>query len=74
MSFPLSLPGPPRGTPYQLRSVVEHRGEAGGGHYVAFVRAHGDRWYICDDASARPEAVGVQTVLASEAYLLFYEA
>ncbi len=72
MTFPLALPFPVPGPRYRLRAVVVHLGDAGVGHYVAFVRCHDEEWYYCDDFRP-PEAVSVDRVLSSEAYLLFYE-
>ena len=58
--------------PYHLRGVVVHHGQAGGGHYTAFVRAPDNFWYFCDDWQA-PRLVSIHQVLEAEAYLLFYE-
>ena len=59
---------------YDLRGIVNHEGQAGGGHYTAHVRAHDNKWYFCDDrAGAVPRNVPVATALASQAYLLVYE-
>ena len=60
------------GPSYRLRSVCDHRGVAGGGHYVSYVRGHGGVWYFCDD-SQRPTRIDVSRVLNSEGYMLFYE-
>ena len=60
------------GVSYRLRSVVDHGGKAGGGHYVSFVRGHGGMWYRCDD-EASPTRCDVERVLASQGYMLFYE-
>lgn len=69
---------------YRLVGVVEHSGTMGGGHYVAYVRGGGGQrnkeadeknenwtWYHASDAYVRE--VSLQEVLASEAYILFYE-
>jgi len=58
--------------PYLLRSLVVHSGEAGGGHYTAYVRGQDNVWYFCDDWYA-PRQVAVAEVLGAQAYLLFYE-
>ena len=42
------------GIAYDLRSVIVHSGQAGGGHYTCFVRAEDTFWYYCDDA-AKPK-------------------
>lgn len=71
---------------YQLVSVVEHFGRAGGGHYTAYrcVRMessdvsgdyynqqHSMRWFCISDSEV--QAVSVEDVLSAEASLLFYE-
>jgi ubiquitin C-terminal hydrolase len=58
--------------PYHLRGVVVHEGEAGEGHYTAFVRAPDNFWYDCQDG-APPRLARIDEVLGAEAYLLFYE-
>ena len=60
------------GASYRLRSVVEHGGKAGGGHYVSFVRGNGGMWYLCDDGVS-PARCSLEAVLASQGYILFYE-
>ena len=35
--------------PYLLRSLVVHSGEAGGGHYTAYVRGQDNVWYFYTD-------------------------
>ena len=57
---------------YRLRSVCNHAGMAGGGHYTSFVRGHGGGWYFCDDGVS-PSQTEVARVLGSEGYMLFYE-
>lgn len=72
---------------YQLVSVVEHFGRAGGGHYTVYrcVRSrsessdvsgdcfnqHSMRWFCVSDSQVY--AVSVEDVLSAEASLLFYE-
>ena len=58
---------------YRLRGVVVHQGDAGGGHYVSYVRTGGDAWYHCDDWRS-PKPVRIDEVLGSMAYMLLYEA
>jgi len=57
---------------YKLRGVVEHHGQAGGGHYTSYVRGDADVWYFCDD-EVSPQLVAVETVLRAQAYVLVYE-
>ena len=60
-------------TPYQLRALIEHRGETlRSGHYVAYVRTDAGDWYLCND-SASPELVVENNVLQRRAYMLIYE-
>ena len=60
--------------PYHLRGVVVHSGEAGGGHYIAYVRASNNLWYCCDCGSPQPpHVVSTAEVLEAQAYLLMYE-
>jgi len=65
--FPLT-----RETSYNLRSVLVHRGAAGGGHYIAYVRAQNNHWYLCNDAAA-PCSCSTDVALGAQAYMLFYE-
>ena len=59
--------------PYKLRAVVEHRGlTLNCGHYIAYVRANDDRWYLCND-DAKPLQCDERKVLQAQAYMLFYE-
>ena len=67
--FPL-LPG----AAYDLRSVIVHRGSAGGhGHYVCYVRADDNFWYLCDDRARPARQTTMAAVLNQEAYMLIYE-
>ena len=72
VSFEVLLPVPEKAAPYTLRAVIVHHGQAGGGHYTAFVRSADHQWYHCDD-NLEPKAVSTAKVLAAEAYMLFYE-
>ena len=58
-------------TEYSLRSIVDHHGGAGGGHYTAQCKDKIDgTWYLYDDEMARPMTgphIGETT------YVLFYE-
>ncbi|XP_054718307.1 ubiquitin carboxyl-terminal hydrolase 22-like [Uloborus diversus] len=55
---------------FALFAVVKHLGNEEGGHYVAYVRQHGNEWYLCDDQIV--QRVSLEDVLQSEGYLLFY--
>ena len=72
VSFEFQLPVPGRAVPYTLQAIVVHHGEAGSGHYTAFVKSVDENWYYCDDNVA-PQLVSPAQVLAAEAYLMFYE-
>jgi len=56
---------------YRLSGVVCHHGTSGGGHYTCYNYNHvSATWHEFDDSIVRE--VSLQTVLASEAYVLFY--
>ncbi|RKP03917.1 hypothetical protein CXG81DRAFT_8957, partial [Caulochytrium protostelioides] len=56
---------------YDLYGVVVHAGHSpNSGHYYAYVRAHNGTWYRMNDASV--SQVGLKTVQAEAAYMLFY--
>ena len=61
---------------YDLRAVVEHRGDhptaVNSGHYTAYVRATDAEWYHCDDARP-PRRCDIPDVRRAQAYMLFYE-
>ena len=56
---------------YQLVSIIEHRGNAFGGHYICY-RRFGSTWFRVSDNNVSP--VPWTYVRACEAYMLFYEA
>jgi hypothetical protein len=56
---------------YQLVSIIEHRGNAHGGHYICY-RQFGSSWFRVSDHNVSP--VPWNYVRACEAYMLFYEA
>jgi len=56
---------------YRLASVIEHRGNAFGGHYICY-RRFGSSWFRCSDN--RISAIPWSTVKKCQAYMLFYEA
>lgn len=58
--------------PYRLQSVIEHRGNAYGGHYVAYRRDHSGTWFCVSDSRVTP--VSWRDVQTCQAYMLFYEA
>lgn len=58
--------------PYRLQSVIEHKGNAFGGHYVAYRRDHSGSWFCVSDSKVTP--VSWRTVQTCQAYMLFYEA
>ncbi|KAL7104312.1 hypothetical protein ACP275_08G236100 [Erythranthe tilingii] len=58
---------------YHLYAVVVHLGVMGAaysGHYVSYVKDFRGDWFRIDDS--RVSHVNLQTVLSSEAYILFY--
>ena len=64
--------GTHEGMPYHLKSVIEHRGNAFGGHYVSYRRDHTGSWFCISDNIVSP--VRWQDVQSCQAYMLFYEA
>ena len=60
---------------YALYGMVVHSGTMDGGHYVAYIRdgIHSDKakWYCANDSHV--SSVSIETVLNSQAYILFYE-
>jgi hypothetical protein len=58
--------------PYRLQSVIEHRGNAFGGHYVSYRRDHTGSWFCISDSLVNP--VSWREVQTCQAYMLFYEA
>jgi Ubiquitin carboxyl-terminal hydrolase len=61
-----------RKLPYRLQSVIEHRGNAFGGHYVSYRRDSTGAWFQISDANVTK--VSWQHVQSCQAYMLFYEA
>lgn len=55
---------------YNLFAISNHFGGLGGGHYTAYCRKEGGRWYEFDDSSARE--VSVDRLVSSSSYVLFY--
>ena len=60
-----------RPPPYELVAVLVHQGRScEWGHYVAYVKNHG-QWYCCNDSTVTP--VSFEKVLDQQAYILMYE-
>ena len=59
--------------PYKLRAIIVHHGNADAGHYTAMVRDQDRAWYNCDDFEP-PTRMSDAKVMATEPYMLFYEA
>jgi ubiquitin C-terminal hydrolase len=60
---------------YELRAVVEHLGNAEAGHYMAYCLVQQQPhhvWEMCSDE--RHHVVPEQTVMNTQATMLFYEA
>eukprot|EP00980_Cylindrotheca_fusiformis_P000076 scaffold19_cov114-Cylindrotheca_fusiformis.AAC.23 len=58
--------------PYRLQGVIEHRGNAHGGHYVSYRRDQKGDWFRISDANVSP--IPWRQVRTCQAYMLFYEA
>ena len=76
ISFPLELDMNPyisnqiEGQIYSLYGVIVHRGSAGSGHYIAYIK-HENRWFEMNDRKAT--LVDSSEVLEQSAYMLFYQ-
>ncbi|KAK1421572.1 hypothetical protein QVD17_24015 [Tagetes erecta] len=55
---------------YMLYAISNHYGSMGGGHYTAFIRHDGDKWYDFDDSYVSP--IDESRIKTSAAYVLFY--
>merc|ERR1712154_215474 len=56
-----------------MGGVLVHYGySAHGGHYVAFIKAPNDKWYLMDDTRSQ-YIPNINQVLNEKAYLLFYK-
>jgi ubiquitin C-terminal hydrolase len=60
------------GIPYRLQAIIEHRGDAFGGHYVSYRRNHMGEWFRISDNNVTP--IPWRQVQTCQAYMLFYEA
>ena len=67
---------------YHLAAVISHLGDVESGHFVTYRRGPiklkseqeqqmAESWWLASDCSV--ERVSLSTVLASQAYMLFYE-
>jgi Ubiquitin carboxyl-terminal hydrolase len=57
--------------PYDLVGILVHQGNTcSSGHYIAFVKKHGE-WYKCNDSVVTK--VELATVLEQQAYIMMYE-
>ena len=58
---------------YRLQSIIEHRGNAYGGHYICYRKNHSTGiWHQISDANVTP--ISWKQVRNCQAYMLFYEA
>ena len=54
--------------------MINHRGiEATKGHYVSYALDSKNEWILYDDNKVKKAPHGLDSVLNSQAYLLFYE-
>jgi ubiquitin C-terminal hydrolase len=65
------IPDVVAGEAYSLYGVIVHRGSAGSGHYIAYIK-HEDTWFEMNDRKATQ--MKAEQVLAQNAYMLFYQA
>ncbi|KAI9763544.1 MAG: Ubiquitin C-terminal hydrolase 22 [Geoglossum simile] len=54
---------------YECYAVIEHDGQDGPGHYVAYVNRDDGWWYISDE---KAQAASLDEVRAANPYLIFY--
>lgn len=60
-----------RPPPYELVGILVHQGQTcASGHYLAFVKKHGE-WFKCNDSEVT--RVDESTVMMQQAYILMYE-
>lgn len=57
---------------YQLMGFIRHWGNAGGGHYTAYL-LRGDVWFCADDASVTPVHPDVARAQAKQALVLLFQ-
>jgi len=60
---------------YSLKSVIDHQGSYGGGHYIAYCKnAVNDLWYRFNDSHIThiPNSDVEEEVITKDAYVLFY--
>ncbi|MCL7044181.1 hypothetical protein MKW94_030699 [Papaver nudicaule] len=55
---------------YELYAISNHYGGLGGGHYSAYAKLEGDKWYHFDDSHV--SSVNEDEIKTSAAYVLFY--
>ena len=60
----------PNGKLYHLYGVIVHKGTAGQGHYIAFIK-HQQSWYEMNDRKTMK--VAEEFVLKQVAYMLLYD-
>ncbi|EPS68125.1 hypothetical protein M569_06655 [Genlisea aurea] len=58
-------------TSYELYGIINHYGNAGGGHYTAFIKGKKENWYGFDDAKV--SCLGDYGMVTPAAYVLFYK-
>jgi ubiquitin C-terminal hydrolase len=57
---------------YRLQSIIEHRGNAYGGHYISYRKDQSGQWFRVSDNIVTP--IPWRDVRVCQAYMLFYEA
>lgn len=55
---------------YELYGVINHIGNAQGGHYTAFIKNANEYWYECNDQ--RVNKIHNSSIVSPNAYCLFY--
>lgn len=68
--YVMSKDDPPQSHVYELYAISNHYGGLGGGHYSAYAKLEGDKWYHFDDSHV--SSVSEDEIKTSAAYVLFY--
>jgi ubiquitin carboxyl-terminal hydrolase 15 len=55
---------------YELSGVCNHFGYMGGGHYIAYAKAHNGGWYEFNDGLVTK--IEMTKIVSPAAYVLFY--
>ena len=57
---------------YELVAISDHGGGTGGGHYIAYAKDVGQKWYQYDDSRVTEEKNITSVTSSAKPYILFY--